>query len=149
MLLYVLFSIIFICLVLSIIANKKTTLFILGLCVFFFMGCDADINPNSLIGMSKSEVLRLAFEKYPLNNNGELNIGTWKIEKNGKKSYQNFYYKSPDAAMKDSNLMDCDIWEIGKKYKFSFSIQQKEECLVLLFKQEKVIEVEKDYWDKT
>ena len=121
MLLYVLFSIIFICLVLSIIANKKTTLFILGLCVFFFMGCDADINPNSLIGMSKSEVLRLAFEKYPLNNNGELNIGTWKIEKNGKKSYQNFYYKSPDAAMKDSNLMDCDIWEIGKKYKFSFS----------------------------
>ena len=98
---------------------RKIRLFVLSLFAFLFVGCDADINPSSLIGMSKKEVLHLAFEKGTLDNNGELNIGTWKVEKNGKRSYQNYYYKSLDVALKDPRLMDCDIWEIGKKYKFS------------------------------
>ena len=128
---------------------KKIRLFVLSLFAFLFVGCASDINPNSLIGMSKKEVLRLAFERGTLDNNGELNIGAWKVEKNGKRSYQNYYYKSLDVALKDSRLMDCDIWEIGKKYKFSFSISKKEECLEVLFKHGKVFKVEKKHWNKT
>ena len=60
---------------------KKIRLFVLSLFAFLFVGCDPDINPNSLIGMSKKEVLRLAFERGTLDNNGELNIGAWKVEK--------------------------------------------------------------------
>ena len=128
---------------------KKIRLFVLSLFAFLFVGCDSDINPNSLIGMSKKEVLRLAFERGTLDNNGELNIGAWKVEKNGKRSYQNYYYKSLDVALKDSRLMDCDIWEIWKKYKFSFSISKKEECLEVLFKHGMVFKVEKKHWNKT
>lgn len=128
---------------------QKILLFIFSLCAFLFVGCDADINTNSLLGMSKEQVLCLAFEKCSLDNNGVLNIGVWQIEGNKKKSYKNLYYKSQAAAMRDLNLMECDIWEIDKKYKFSFSIQRKEQCLVLFFKKDKVVKVEKDYWDKT
>lgn len=128
---------------------QKILLLIFSLYTFLFTGCDSDINPNSLLGKSKDYVLRFAFEKCSLDNNRELNIGIWKVEKNGKKSYQNFYYKSLDAALKDSRLMDSDIWEIGKRYKFSFSIQQKEECFELFFKRGKVVKIEKKYWNKT
>lgn len=128
---------------------RRMLLFFFSLYTFLFIGCDSDISPNSLLGMSKSDVLRFVFEKYTLDNNGELNIGIWKVEKNGKRSYQNFYYKSLNAALKDPCLMDSDIWEIGKKYGFSFSIQQKEECFELFFEQGKVVKIEKKYWDKT
>ncbi|HJH03208.1 MAG TPA: hypothetical protein K8W19_04180 [Victivallis vadensis] len=128
---------------------QRVLLFIVSLCVVFLLGCDSDIDSNSLIGMSKEEILRLAFAKCPKNTNGELNIGAWEIEKNGKKSYQNFYYKSFEAAKMDIRLMSSNIWEIGKKYKFSFSIQRKEECLELFFEKGNVVKVEKTYWDKT
>lgn len=128
---------------------QKSLLFIFSLCAFLFAGCDSDLDPDSLIGMSKNEVIRSAFEKCNSDANGELNIGTWEVEENGKRSYRNHYYKSPDAALKNSSLMACDIWEIGKKYKFSFSILKKEECFEALFKDGKAFKVEKRHWNKT
>ena len=64
---------------------RRMLLFFFSLYTFLFIGCDSDINPNSLLGMSKSDVLRFVFEKYTLDNNGKLNIGIWKVEKNGKR----------------------------------------------------------------
>lgn len=122
-----------------------------GLFCVFHSGCDTepDVDPNSLIGMSKGDVLRLVFERCPKNANGEINIGTWEIEKNGKRSYMNFYYKSLKDAADDTRLMGNDIWEILKKERFSVSILTKVECLDLFFEKGVVVKVEKNYWYNT
>ena len=114
----------------------------------FLCGCDEDLDAGSLIGMSRENVLRLAFAKSP-KVNGELNIGVWEVEKNGKKSYQYFYYRSFGEARKDDRLMNSKFWEVGEKRKFTFSIYQRVERLLLTFENGKVVKVEKTYWDKT
>lgn len=130
---------------------KKRVLPVLiaGLFSVFLCGCDEDLDARSLIGMSRKNVLRLAFEKYPKTVNGELNIGVWEVEKNGKKSYQIFYYKSFGEARKDDRLMNSKFWEIGEKRIFTFSIYRREEHLLLTFENGKVVKVEKTYWNKT
>lgn len=114
----------------------------------FLCGCDEDLDAGALIGMSRENVLRLAFAKCP-KVNGELNIGVWEVEKNGKKSYQNFYYRSFGEARKDDRLMNSKFWEIGEKRIFTFSIYRREEHLLLTFENGKVVKVEKAYWNKT
>lgn len=115
----------------------------------FLCGCDEDLDAGVLIGMSRENVLRLAFAKCKKDKYGELDIGVWELEKNGKKSYQNYYYKSYEEAKSDPRLMNSNIWEIDKKDKFSFSIFQREECLLLTFEKDKVVKVEKTCWNKT
>lgn len=123
-------------------------LLLLIISIFFLTGCDSsisNIDTNSLIGMSKEEILKLIFEKCPKNKYGETNIEAWEIE-NGRRLYLiNFYYKSIQAAMKDDRLMNKNIWEMKAKCKFSFSIYQKEECLEIYFEKGYVIKVKRKY----
>ena len=127
-------------------------LLLLIISIFFLTGCDSsisNIDTNSLIGMSKEEILKLIFEKCPKDKYGETNIGAWEIE-NGRRLYLiNFYYKSIQAAMKDDRLMNKNIWEMKAKCKFPFSIYQKEESLEIYFEKGYVIKVKRKYWYKT
>ena len=45
--------------------------------------------------------------------------------------------------------MNSKFWEVGEKRKFTFSIYQRVERLLLTFENGKVVKVEKTYWDKT
>lgn len=128
---------------------RKIRLLIIGIFITIIFGCNSNIDSRELIGMTKDEVLLFVFKNCPKNKNGELNIGTWTIDKTGKKSYQNHYYKSYGEAKKDSCLMNSNIWEIDKRNKLSFSILQKVECLELTFAVGKVIHIEKKNWYKT
>ena len=102
-------------------------------------------DPAPLIGLTKEEVLELAFDQYPKNRLGELNIHVQNIKKFGNTSYGHRYYKTPEEAKNDDYLMSSDIWKTNERKKFSISIFQKEkvEVYVFYFENEKVVNVEK------
>ena len=116
---------------------------VLSLSVYVFISWRSRnpvFDPAPLIGLTKEEVLELAFDQYPKNKFGELNI-----YKYGNTSYGHRYYKSPEEAKSDDYLMSSDIWKTNERKKFSISIFQKEkvEVYVFYFENEKVVNVEK------
>ena len=92
-------------------------------------------DPSPLIGLTKEEVLELAFDQYPKNGFGELNIHMF-----GNTSYGHRYYKSPEEAKSDDYLMSSDIWKTNERKKFS--IIPKVEVYVFYFENGKVVNVE-------
>ena len=103
---------------------------------------DSDFDPAPLIGLTKEEVLELAFDQYTKSRDGTLGIRGQSINQYGNKSYSNHYYKTLEEAKNDAKLMSCDVWQtIGRK-KFSISIYQKLELYTFYFENGKVVDVE-------
>ena len=122
---------------------------VLALLVFVLVsaverGREPVFDPAPLIGLTKEEVLELAFDQYPKNRLGELNIYVENIRKFGNTSYGHRYYKTPEDAKNDDYLMSSDIWKTNERKKFSISIFQKEkvEVYVFYFENGKVVNVE-------
>ncbi len=125
---------------------QKILLFFFGLSLFLLTGCDSrKINPAELIGKTKGEILEIVFAQCPQSSCDGINIGV----ENGNGSYENFYCKSMDAALNDPHFMQSDIWEIGKREKFTVSIYKRVEGIKLFFKDGKVIKFEMTKWDMT
>ena len=121
---------------------------LLALLVFLLVSVaerDSDFDPSPLIGLTKEEVLELAFDRYPKIGHGELNIIVQRTNKYGKLGpYENLYYKTLEDAKNDASLMSSDIWETNERKKFS--IFQKVEIYVFYFANGKVVNVERKNW---
>ena len=108
---------------------------------------DSAFDPTPLIGLTKEEVLELAFDRYPKIGHGELNIIVQRTNKYGKLGpCENLYYKTIEEAKNDAKLMSSDIWETNERKKFSISILQKVEVYVFYFENGKVVNVERKNW---
>ena len=106
---------------------------------------DPTFDPTPLIGLTKEEVLELAFDRYPKIGHGELNIIVQRTNKYGKLGpYENLYYKTLEDAKNDAILMSSDIWRTNERKKFS--IFQKVEIYVFYFENGKVVNVETTIW---
>ena len=104
-------------------------------------------DPSPLIGLTKEEVLELAFDQYPKNGRGELNILIHEINQYGNTSYVNRYYKTLEEAKNDARLMGWDVWETNGRKKFSLSLFQiPVEYYVFYFEDGKVVNVETTIW---
>lgn len=108
---------------------------------------DPVFDPAPLIGLTKEEVLELAFDQYPKNGRGELNILVHEINQYGNTSYVNRYYKNLEEAKNDARLMGWDVWETNGRKKFSLSLFQiPVEYYVFYFEDGKVVNVETTIW---
>ena len=108
---------------------------------------DPVFDPAPLIGLTKEEVLELAFDQYPKNGRGELNILVHEINQYGNTSYVNRYYKTLEEAKNDARLMGWDVWETNGRKKFSLSLFQiPVEYYVFYFEDGKVVNVETTIW---
>ena len=108
---------------------------------------DSDFDPAPLIGLTKEEVLELAFDQYPKNGRGELNILVHEINQYGNTSYVDRYYKTLEEAKNDARLMGWDVWETNGRKKFSLSLFQiPVEYYVFYFEDGKVVNVETTIW---
>ena len=121
---------------------------VLALLVFVLVsaverGREPVFDPAPLIGLTKEEVLELAFDQYPKNGHGELNICVQRINQYGRLGpYENLYYKTLEEAKNDPKLMSSDIWETNERKKFSLSmIQRPREVYVFIFENGKVVNV--------
>ena len=98
---------------------------------------DSDFVPAPLIGLTKEEVLELAFDQYPKSGD-ELNIVVQGINKYGKLGhYHSLYYKTLEDAKNDASLMGSDIWITGTRIKFSFLLFKKRKPLFSISTTEK------------
>ena len=115
---------------------------LLALLVFLLVSVaerDSDFDPSPLIGLTKEEVLELAFDQYPKYGN-ELNICVRRIDKHGNPGhYSNLYYETLEDAKNDANLMSSDLWITGTRIKFNFLIYKKEEAFAFDFDDGKVV----------
>ena len=107
---------------------------------------DPVFDPDPLIGLTKEEVLELAFDQYPKNGYGELNIRVQQINQYGTTSLVNLHYKTLEDAKNDPHLMSSDVWETNERKKFSISIFQKVEVYIFYFKDGKVVGVIPNIW---
>ena len=118
---------------------------VLALLIYVFISGrsrEPAFDPAPLIGLTKEEVLELAFDQYTKSRDGTLGIRGQSINQYGNKSYSNHYYKTLEEAKNDAKLMSCDVWQtIGRK-KFSISIYQKLEFYTFYFENGKVVDVE-------
>ena len=107
---------------------------------------DPVFDPAPLIGLTKEEVLELAFDQYPKYGD-ELNICVRRINQYGNTSYVNRYYKTLEEAKNDARLMGWDVWETNGRKKFSLSLFQiPVEYYVFYFEDGKVVNVETTIW---
>jgi len=119
----------------------------LQVCVFISKRYrDPVFDPTPLIGLTKEEVLKLAFDQYPKIGHGELNILVHQISEYGNTLYNNLYYKTLEDAKNDTKLMSCDVWETNERKKFSISIFQKVEVYVFYFENGNVVDVKTKIW---
>ena len=108
---------------------------------------DPVFDPDPLIGLTKEEVLELAFDQYPKNGYGELNIRVQQINQYGNTSLVNLHYKTLEEAKNDARLMGWDVWETNGRKKFSLSLFQiPVEYYVFYFEDGKVVNVETTIW---
>ena len=108
---------------------------------------DPVFDPAPLIGLTKEEVLELAFDQYPKIGHGELNIAVQRINQYGRLGpHENLYYKTLEEAKNDDYLMSSDIWETNERKKFSISIFQKVEVYAFYFENGKVVDVKTKIW---
>lgn len=120
---------------------------VLALLVFVLVsaverGREPVFDPAPLIGLTKEEVLELAFDQYTKTRDGELVIRMQSINQHGNKSYSTHYYKTLEEAKNDAKLMSCDIWQTNPRKKFSISIYQKLEFYSFHYENGKVVGVE-------
>ena len=104
---------------------------------------DSDFDPAPLIGLTKEEVLELAFDQYRKSGD-ELYIIVQRINKNGKLGpLEGLSYKTLEDAKNDASLMSSDLWITGTRIKFNFLIYKKEEAFAFDFDDGKVVNVRK------
>ena len=118
---------------------------VLALLIYVFISGrsrEPAFDPAPLIGLTKEEVLELAFDQYTKSRDGTLGIRGQSINQYGNKSYSNHYYKTLEEAKNDAELMSCDIWQTNPRKKFSISIYQKLEFYSFHFENGKVVGVE-------
>ena len=127
---------------------------VLALLVFVLVSVaedDSDFDPAPLIGLTKEEVLELAFDQYRKSGD-ELYIIVQRINKNGKLGpLEGLSYKTLEDAKNDASLMSSDIWETNEHVTFNCFIFQKQETFVFHFDDGKVVKVRKNSygpWDR-
>ena len=126
---------------------------VLALLVFVLVSVaadDSDFDPAPLIGLTKEEVLELAFDQYPKYGD-ELNICVRRINQYGNPSLHNLYYKTLEDAKNDASLMSSDVWETNEHVTFNCFIFKKMETFVFHFDDGKVVKVRKTSygpWDR-
>ena len=119
---------------------------VLALLVFVLVSVaedDSDFDPAPLIGLTKDEVLELAFDQYRKSGD-ELYIIVQRINKNGKLGpLEGLSYKTLEDAKNDASLMSSDIWETNEHVTFNGFIFKKMESFVFHFDDGKVVKVRK------
>ncbi|MBP5585988.1 MAG: hypothetical protein J6Y92_06510 [Lentisphaeria bacterium] len=122
---------------------------VLALSVYVFISGrsrEPVFDPAPLIGLTKEEVLGLAFDQYR-KSGAELEIRVPAIRAQvirGERhlSMMDCSYKTIGDAKKDDYLMSSDIWETNERKKFSLSmIQKPREVYVFYFENGKVSKV--------
>ena len=103
------------------------------------------MDPNQLLGKTKTEVLELAFNHFQRTKRGEINI---MIETPIGKNH-NFYYKNITEALNDEQLMRAERWELFVEKQTTFFISCKEVYIELFFKDKKVFKYTLNTWNKT
>ena len=107
---------------------------------------DSDFDPAPLIGLTKEEVLELAFDQYRKSRD-ELEIRVPAIRDQVIRGDRHLTmtdcsYKTIGDAKNDAYLMSSDIWETNERKKFSLSmIQRPREVYVFIFENGKVVNV--------
>ena len=125
---------------------RKTLLFLMLSCVFLLTGCGSKkthhLDPNALVGMTKDEVLTLAFAKCPLGHNGELFLYTEETSQYGNKYFCGNEFKTLADAKSAAVLKNSDTWQLDemKVSRSSFPFSERE-LLVLHFTDGRVVEV--------
>ena len=107
-------------------------------------------DPSPLIGLTKEEVLELAFDQYTKYGD-ELTICVRRINQYGNPSLHNLYYKTLEDAKNDASLMSSDVWETNEHVTFNCFIFKKQETFVFHFDDGKVVKVRKNSygpWDR-
>jgi hypothetical protein len=112
---------------------------------------DPVFDPSPLIGLTKEEVLELAFDQYTKPGD-ELYIlvpaiRDQVIRGDRHLSMMGCQYKTLEDAKNDDYLMSSDFWSTNERKKFSLSIIQKPvEVYVFYFEYGKVVNVETKNW---
>ena len=125
---------------------RKTLLFLMLSCMFLLTGCGSKkmhhLDPNALVGMTKDEVLTLAFTKCSKTTTGRLFIYVQEINNAGGKYFSGHEFKTLADAKSAAVLKDRDIWELDEikvsTSSFPFSAR---EGLVLYFTDGRVVKV--------
>ena len=120
---------------------RKTLLFLMLSCVFLLTGCGSKekkhhLDPNALVGMTKDEVLTLAFAKCPDK------IGVLHISVQETNCYASHEFKTLADAKSAAVLKNSDTWQLDemKVSRSSFPFSERE-LLVLHFTDGRVVEV--------
>jgi hypothetical protein len=125
---------------------RKTPPFLLLSCLFLLTGCGSKkthhLDPNALAGMTKDEVLTLAFAKCSNATTGVLFIDIQEINNAGSTCFAGHEFKTLADAKSAAVLKDRDIWELDEikvsTSSFPFSAR---EGLVLYFNDGRVVKV--------
>ena len=120
---------------------RKTLLFLMLSCLFLLAGCGSKkthhLDPNALVGMTKDEVLTLAFAKCSKTTTGGLYIYVQEIN-----CFAGHEFNTLADAKSAAVLKDRDIWELDEikvsTSSFPFSAM---EGLVLYFTDGRVVKV--------
>ena len=120
---------------------RKTLLFFMLSCMFLLSGCGSKkthhLDPNALVGMTKDEVLTLAFAKCSKTATGGLYIYVQEIN-----CFAGHEFNTLADAKSAAVLKDRDIWELDEikvsTSSFPFSAR---EGLVLYFTDGRVVKV--------
>ena len=120
---------------------RKTLLFLMLSCMFLLSGCGSKkthhLDPNALVGMTKDEVLTLAFAKCSKTTTGGLYIYVQEIN-----CFAGHEFNTLADAKSAAVLKDRDIWELDEikvsTSSFPFSAR---EGLVLYFTDGRVVKV--------
>ena len=120
---------------------RKTLLFLMLSCLFLLAGCGSKkthhLDPNALVGMTKDEVLTLAFAKCSKTTTGGLYIYVQEIN-----CFAGHEFNTLADAKSAAVLKDRDIWELDEikvsTSSFPFSAR---EGLVLYFTDGRVVKV--------
>ena len=107
---------------------------------------DSDFDPAPLIGLTKEEVLELAFDQYRKSRDElEIRVPAIRdqvIRRDRHLTMTDCSYKTIGDAKNDAYLMSSDIWETNERKKFSLSmIQRPREVYVFIFENGKVVNV--------
>ena len=125
----------------------KTLLFLMLSCLFLLTGCGSKekhcLDPNTLVGMTKDEVLTLAFANCSRNKaTGELHISVEETTQYGTRHFSGHEFKTLADAKSAAALRDSDTWELDEitvsTSSFPFSAR---EILVLYFTDGRVVKV--------
>jgi len=127
---------------------RKTLLFLMLSCLFLLTGCGSKkthhLDPNALVGMTKDEVLTLAFAKCSNGPTGRLFIYVQETNNAGGKYYAGHEFETLADAKSAAVLKDRDVWELDEikvsTSSFPFSAR---EGLVLYFTDGRVVKVGK------